>query len=410
MDTLAQKHDLLNGMSLSEITRRLLESLFNETMSDMAEEVAQGLGVSRNGYRLRTYTCSCGTLELKIPRFRKGSYFPDELLVRWSRTDTALAACVARMWVLGVSHRKVEKILKELGIESLSKSQVSRMVKLLDEEVTCLRESSLADMDARFLWLDATYFHKRDNGAPHSACVVTAVTLDVEGKRHVIGVDLVDSESEASWTEFLRSLKKRGLKGVRLVISDACPGLKAAIDKVFIGAAWQHCIAHLLKNVRTWCKHKKDGEVVVDCLRFAFRQKNEQLARSAYEKAVELLDHIDANLAERLEDVEEGALSYYQFPYNYHRWIRTNNVQERMNVELKRRSNVVQVFPDTNSLIRLVGAVCCDQNDAWSAGRRILFEENENALQEIKRVPDTKEKEGVIKLIEGMFEQLGKAA
>lgn len=148
MDTLAQKHDLLNGVSLSEITRRLLESLFNETMSDMADEVAQGLGVSRNGYRLRTYTCSCGTMELKIPRFRKGSYFPDELLVRWSRTDTALAACVARMWVLGVSHRKVEKILKELGVESLSKSQVFRMVKLLDEEVACLRESSLADMDA----------------------------------------------------------------------------------------------------------------------------------------------------------------------------------------------------------------------------------------------------------------------
>lgn len=263
MDTLTEKQDLMKGISISEVTRRLLEKLFNEAMSDMAEETAQGLGVSRNGYRTRTYTCSCGTLHLKIPRFREGSLFPHELLVRWSRTDAALAACVAKMWVLGVSHRKVEKILKELGVESLNKNQVSCMVKLLDEEVAHLRKSCLDTMDARFLWLDATYFHKRENAAPHSACVVTAVTLDREGKRHVIGIDLVNSESETSWTEFLRSLRKRGLKGVKLVISNACSGLKAAIDKVFVGASWQHCIAHLLKNVHAWCKHKKDGEVVV---------------------------------------------------------------------------------------------------------------------------------------------------
>lgn len=407
MDTLAQKEALRSGADLNNVACALLENLFNEVLDEMAQETAESLQVSRNGYRTRTLKCAMGTLEIKIPCFREGSYFPDELLVRWSRTDTALAACVARMWALGVSHRKVEKILQELGVDSLSKNQVSRMVKLLDKEVACLRECSLEEMDGRFLWLDATYFHKREDFAPHSACVVNAVTLDKEGKRHIIGIQLVNSESETSWIEFLRDLKRRGLKDVKLVISDACPGLKAAIEKVFIGASWQHCIAHLLRNVDDWCKHKKDGECVLNCLRFAFKQPNEKLARIAYERAVELLSESDKLAADRLEEAEEGALSYYQFSPSYHRWIKTNNVQERMNVELKRRSRVVQVFPDTNSLIRLVGAVCCNQNDAWAAGRRILLEKD---MCKAESSPSEIEKEGVIKVIEGMFDQRGRAA
>lgn len=286
MDTLAQKEALRNGCPINEVACALLENLFNEVLDEIAQETAQSLKVSRNRYRTRSLQSAIGTLQIKIPCFREGSFFPDDLLVRWSRTDTALAACVARMWALGISHRKIEKVLKELGVEKLSKNQVSRMVGLLDKEISCLRECSLEEMDGRFLWLDATYFHKREDFAPHSACVVTAVTLDRDGRRHVIGIQLVNSESETSWTEFLRSLKRRGLQGVKLVISDACPGLMSAIKKVFIGACWQHCIAHLLRNVSDWCKHKKDGRCILDCLRFAFKQPNEKLARIAYEKAV----------------------------------------------------------------------------------------------------------------------------
>ena len=247
-----QDHKLdLNGMA-----RTLLEDLVNTVMVEQVEE----LGCVRNGYRERKLVTSVGTLTLKIPKLREGTYFPDDIVSKWSRCDTALASCICDMWTQGISSRKVEKALSELGVEKISRSRVSRLVKSLDEEVDDLRHSSLSFDRWPYLWLDATYIPIREAGHTTKRAVVIAVAANTEAKRQIIGLECIDTESYLSWKDFLISLRERGLSGVRLVISDAHAGLVRAIGEVLTGAAWQNCLCHLERNVFDRCRTKAQGK------------------------------------------------------------------------------------------------------------------------------------------------------
>ena len=355
-------------IDINAALRSLLEGLLNAAMDEQASE----LGVARNGYRERSLDTCVGTVTLRIPKLREGSYFPEDLVERWSRTDTALASAICDMWAAGVSTRKVEAVAAEMGVESMSRSRVSRLCAGLDEEVAELRGCDLSSTSWPYLWLDATYVPCREAGAARSTALVTAVACSLSGRRRVVGLACVDAESYLSWRDFLLGLRRRGLSGVRLVTSDAHEGLARAVREVLVGAAWQRCVAHLGRNVRDRCRRRDVGDAAVAALRAALSERDPALVRAGYRRAVELLAEVDARGAGLLEDAEPSALAYLGFPREHAVWVRTNNVFERMNCEIKRRTRVVQVFPSRESLVRLVGAVCCDQNDAWLSATNFI--------------------------------------
>ena len=355
-------------IDINAALRSLLEGLLNAAMDEQASE----LGVARNGYRERSLDTCVGTVTLRIPKLREGSYFPEDLVGRWSRTDTALASAICDMWAAGVSTRKVEAVAAEMGVESMSRSRVSRLCAGLDEEVAELRGCDLSSTSWPYLWLDATYVPCREAGAARSTALVTAVACSLSGRRRVVGLACVDAESYLSWRDFLLGLRRRGLSGVRLVTSDAHEGLARAVREVLVGAAWQRCVAHLGRNVRDRCRRRDVGDAAAAALRAALSERDPALVRAGYRRAVELLAEVDARGAGLLEDAEPSALAYLGFPREHAVWVRTNNVCERMNCEIKRRTRVVQVFPSRESLVRLVGAVCCDQNDAWLSATNFI--------------------------------------
>lgn len=368
MDTLHEEGASDPRLDLNSIALGLLEESLNALMDEQASE----LGAIRNGYRERKLSTCIGTLTLRIPKLREGTYFPDDLVQRWSRTDTALVSAVCDMWAAGVSTRKVEKVMADMGVESMSRSRVSRLCSGLDAEVSELRCCDLSWQEWPYLWLDATYVPCREAGAARSTAIVSAVAAGMDGTRRVVALECVDCESYQSWRGFLLGLRERGIEGVRLVISDAHSGLVRAIREVFAGAAWQRCIAHLERNVMDRCRRKGDGAAAVAALKAAFAETDPALVRAGYSCAVDLLAEVDGPGAELLEEARPYALNYLAFPSEHRLWIRTNNIQERMNAEIKRRTRVVQVFPSVASLERLVGAVCCDQNDAWASSRNFI--------------------------------------
>lgn len=355
-------------IDINAALRSMLEGLLNAVMDEQASE----LGVARNGYRERRLDTCVGTVTLRIPKLREGSYFPDDIVERWSRTDTALASAICDMWVSGVSTRKVERVAAEMGVERMSRSRVSRLCASLDEEVSEMRSADLSSGPWPYLWLDATYVPCREAGAARSCALVTAVACSLSGRRRVVGLGRVDSESYLSWRDFLLSLRRRGLSGVRLVTSDAHEGLARAVREVLAGASWQRCVAHLERNVRDRCRRRDVGDAAVGALKAALSERDPALARAGYRRACELLAARDPAGARLLEDAEPSALAYLDFPREHAVWVRTNNVCERMNCEVKRRTRVVQVFPSFDSLVRLVGAVCCDQNDAWLSATNFI--------------------------------------
>jgi putative transposase len=371
-------------IDLNAATRALLEGLLNAMMDEQASE----LGVPRNGYRERSLDTCVGRVTLRIPKLREGSYFPEDVVRRWSRTDTALASAVCDMWASGVSTRKVERAAADLGVESMSRSRVSRLCASLDAEVEELRGCDLSSEEWPYLWLDATYVPCREAGAPRSVALVTAVACSRSARRRVVGLGCVDTESYLSWRDFLLSLRSRGLSGVRLVTSDAHGGLARAAREVLPGAAWQRCIAHLERDVAGRCRRRGDGQAAAAALRAAFAERDPGLVREGYRRAVELLAEVDGAAAGLLEDAGPSALAYLAFPREHAIWVRTNNVQERMNCEIKRRTRVVQVFPSTASLVRLVGAVCCDQNDAWAAERNFIDARTMDPAYEREPLPE----------------------
>lgn len=355
-------------IDINAALRSLLEGLLNAVMDEQASE----LGAARNGYRERRLDTCVGTVTLRIPKLREGSYFPEDVVSRWSRTDTALASAICDMWVSGVSTRKVEAVAAEMGVESMSRSRVSRLCASLDAEVAEMRSADLSGEGWPYLWLDATYVPCREAGAARSCALVTAVACSLSGRRRVVGLGRVDAESYLSWRDFLLDLRRRGLSGVRLVTSDAHEGLSRAIREVLVGAAWQRCVAHLERNVRDRCRRRDVGDAAVAALKAALSERDPALARAGYRAACGLLAGEDPAGAGLLEDAGPSALAYLDFPREHAVWVRTNNVCERMNCEIKRRTRVVQVFPSFDSLVRLVGAVCCDQNDAWLSATNFI--------------------------------------
>ena len=356
-------------VNMQELLRQLAESIVNEIMSAEADQLCESAGNSRNGYRERRLITCVGTLTLRVPKLRTGSFFPDDVLERYQRVDRAIVAAVAEMYATGTSTRKVQKVAAAMGIERLSKDQVSAICEHLDSEVEELTGRPLGSAAMPYLWLDATYVKCRRERHVASTAVVTAIGCDEDGWRHVLGIAVVDTESYDSWLAFLRKIRARGVDGVMLVTSDAHEGLKRAISEVFQGAAWQRCVVHLMRDCARAAGSRKTARRVSKIVAPVFRLKEAGAVRAAYHLAIDMLEDCCPDAAAILEEAEPDALAYLDFPSSHWKRLRTNNVQERSNREIKRRSRVVQVFPSVKSLERLAGAVMCDQDEAWSDAR-----------------------------------------
>lgn len=408
MDTLTDfpKNDD-GSLDLNGIARGLLEGLLNEVMSEQAAELCADSGVARNGYRERRLSTCVGPITLRIPKLREGSYFPDDIVQRWSRTDTALASAVCEMWVNGVSNRKVDAVASEMGVERMSRSRVSRLCRALDGEIAQMRSADLSGRAWPYLWLDATCVKCREAGAARSTAVVVAVAADERARRRVVGLRCIDAESYVAWRDFLIDLRKRGMSGVQLVVSDDHLGLVRAVREVMLGAAWQRCIAHLERNVLDRVRKKGAGAAAVAALKAAFAESEPALVAAGYGRACQLLRERDAAGADLLEAAAPDALAYLAFPREHRRWIRTNNLCERMNAEIKRRTRVVQVFPSNESLVRLVGAVCCDQSDEWEVERNFMDARSMAGLAPSAPATDADggEVARVVRLVEEAFER-----
>lgn len=419
MSTLQEKEDLRNlplgedGMvDLNEMMRRELESMVNQIMDWQADELC-GEGNRRNGYRERKLATVLGEITMRIPKLREGTYFPDELIRPYSRVDRAMVAIVREVYVRGLSTRKIEKAADALGFAGLSPSRVSRMTSDLDEEVAALNARRFEGAAFPYLWLDATYLRCRDEGHVRSRGVVTAIACGDDGSRRFVGFDVVDTESAASWKAFLRGLRKRGVTGVRCVVSDDHEGLVQAIAEVFQGAAWQRCIVHLERNVAGWFPKKEDKAIATAAMKAVFAERDPRLVRAAYRQAAERIAQLKARAGELLEDAEADALAYLDFPYEHHVRLRTNNVQERANEEIKRRTKVVGVFPSAESMMRLVGSVLIDVNEEWLGASFI----DAASLKDVRRserdeepIPEDVVELARIRVAAAIEEKLGKVA
>ena len=333
----------------------------------------------RNGSRPRTLSTTAGDLELRIPKLRTGSFFPS-LLERRRRIDQALFAVVMEAYLHGVSTRKVDDLVKALGADTgISKSEVSRICKDLDAEVAAFRDRSLKDTAFPYVFLDATYCKARVNHRVVSQAIVVAVGVSADGRREVLGMDVGDSEDGAFWTAFLRGLKTRGLGGVQLVISDAHAGLKAAIATVFIGAAWQRCRVHFMRNVLAVVP-KGNAEMVAAAIRTIFAQPDAASVVEQFDDIATKLERMLPKVAAMMRDAKEDLLAFTGFPQAHWRQLWSTNPLERTNKEIKRRTDVVGVFPNPAALLRLAGSVLIEQHDEWAASDRRYFSESSMAL------------------------------
>lgn len=378
-----------DGMvDMRELIRTMAEALINEIMSTQADIMCEDQGNTRNGYRERTLVTSVGAITMRIPKVRVGSYFPEDLIERYTRTDQAVIGAISEMVANGVSTRKVERVASRMGISRMSASQVSRICSSLDEVVSDLQQRLFSDVAFPYLWLDATYIKARnDDRKVASTAVVTAIGAGSDGYRRLLGVDAIDTESYPGWLAFLKSLRERGVMGVACVTSDAHEGLKKAIEEVFPGAAWQRCVVHLMRNAWSLAPTKRKRAAISSILSAVFRERDPELVRELYHLACDEVGRICPAAGDLLEEAEPDALAYLDFPYAHHVRLRTNNVQERMNREIKRRSRVVQVFPSRKSLIRMVGAVLAELDEEWSERRWFSERSMEEILEKAKPAP-----------------------
>jgi putative transposase len=333
----------------------------------------------RNGTRARLLSTKAGDVELRIPKLREGSFFP-ALLEPRRRIDRALLAVVMEAYVHGTSTRKVDDLVKALGVESgISKSEVSRICAELDGEVAAFRSRSLAHTSFPYLFVDATYLKARVDGRVVSRAVVIATGVTADGGREVLGLDVGDSEDGAFWTAFLRSLKARGLAGVQLVISDAHTGLKGAIAAVMAGAAWQRCRVHFLRNVLARVP-KGSAEMVAAAIRTIFAQPTAAEVIDQLDKVAGMLQPKFPAVGAMLADAREDLTAFASFPVAHWRKLWSTNPLERVNKEIKRRTTVVGIFPDDAAVLRLAGAVLLETHDEWQVAERRYLSESSMAM------------------------------
>jgi putative transposase len=345
----------------------------------------------RNGYRQRRWDTRVGTIPLALPRLRKGSYFPEWLLSPRRRAEKALVQVVSESYVNGVSTRRVDRLAAAMGIEGISKSQVSEMAKSLDELVMDFRHRPLDQGPYRYVWVDAIAQRCREGGRVVNVVAVTATGVNADGRRELLGLDVFTSEDETAWETFFNALVDRGLSGVELVISDAHKGLKAAIAKVFIGASWQRCRTHFARNLLA--KVPKAAQDFVAALnRSVFAQPNAEEVWAQHRRVVNQLAERFADAAKLLEEAAEDVLAFSAFPKAHWRQIWSNNPQERLNREIRRRTDVVSIFPNRDAIIRLMGAVLAEQNDEWCCARRYMSLDSLKGVhnQEIKEIENIK--------------------
>ena len=326
----------------------------------------------RNGYRSRRWDTRTGSIDLKIPKLRAGSYFPDWLLDARTRSERAFIQVVTEAYVRGVSTRRVEGLVETLGITSLSKSQVSEMAASLDEMVTDFRDRPLDQGPYTYVWADALTMKVREGGRIVNIACLLAVGVNAEGHREILGVDLATAEDGAGWLAFFRSLVARGLSGVQLVISDDHTGLVDAIAATLPGASWQRCRTHYLRNLLTKVP-KASGSMVATMVRTIFAQPSAKEVWAQHRRVVDHLHDVGlVDAAEHLDTAGSEFLAFTGFPKAHWRQIWSNNPQERLNKEIRRRTNVVGIFPTRPSVIRLVGALLAEQHDEWAIARRYM--------------------------------------
>jgi putative transposase len=329
----------------------------------------------RNGYRDRDFDTRAGTISLAIPKLRRGSYFPDWLVEPRRRAERALTAVVAQCYVEGVSTRRVDDVVKAMGIEGISRSQVSRMAAELDEQVAAFRNRPLDAGPYSYVFLDALTQRVREGGRIVNVACVIAVGVNADGHREVLGLDVITTEDGAGWTAFLRGLVARGLTGVSLVISDAHSGLKDAIASVLPGAGWQRCRTHFMRNLLTRVPKASQG-LVATLVRTIFEQPDAEQVHAQHARVVDQLTDRFPAAAELLVDAAADLLAFTGFPREHWRQIWSNNPQERLNKELRRRTDVVGIFPHRAAVVRLVGAVLAEQHDEWAVARRYMSVES----------------------------------
>jgi putative transposase len=382
-------------MDMSGWLRKQLEDAHPDLLRAMVKEMAEALMSAdadavcgagygerspervnrRNGYRERDWDTRVGSIELAVPKLREGSYFPDWLLQPRRRAEQAFVSVIADAYLAGVSTRRVEKLVQQLGVERMSKSQVSRLAKSLDQIVEDFRTRPLDGAPYPYVTLDALVVKCREGGRTVNVCVVHAVGVNRDGFRESLGLDVVTAEDGAAWLAFVRGLVARGLAGVRLVSSDAHPGLVDAIAATLPGASWQRCRTHFMRNLLTRVP-KSAQSFVATMVRTIFAQPDAETVHEQHRRIVDQLETRFPDAAALLEEAAADLLAFTSFPKEHWRQLWSNNSLERLNKEIRRRTDVVGIFPDRASIVRLVGAVLAEQNDEWQVARRYMSAES----------------------------------